>query len=352
MVPEDRTAVPLGDSGRPAGGQRDAPREQQPKKTATIGESATMMTSQVFTSWDPTHSTLWGHQPIKLSHGLHQSPLFSREALAELIQRCPREHYSLIQTGPKGGKRVWREGEIGSFNGEQVMRAIAGGGLWLMMRDVGAIDGSYYDIVDRMFAEVAGHVPGFTTRTHQESLLVSSPDALVPYHADLPGQALIQLVGRKRVYVYPSTPPFITPEQLEDIALFNYELDLPYQPWFDGHARVFDIGPGEMLSWELNAPHRVENLDAFSVSMTVSYTTDQIRRRDVVNLANGLLRHRFGYAPKTRNLNGPSYFAKKVLQKFWRDSRWVKRERSARRPIEFRLDAAEPGGIVEPPKAA
>jgi hypothetical protein len=316
------------------------------------GKGANMTFGTVFTNWDATHSALWGHQPIKLAHELHKSPLFSRPALAELIQRYPRKHYSLIQTGPKDGKRVWREGEIGSFDGEQVMRAIAGGGLWLMMRDVGTIDASYYAMVERMFAEVAARVPGFETRTHQESLLVSSPDAVVPYHADLPGQTLIQLVGRKRVYVYPNTPPFITPEQLEDIAIFNYELDLPYQPWFDNHAKVFDIGPGEMLSWELNAPHRVENLDSFSVSMTVSYTTDHIRRRDVVHLANGLLRHRFGYTPKTRNLGGPSFFAKKVLQKLWRDSGWVARERSARRPTEFRLDATEPGGIVELSQAA
>jgi hypothetical protein len=322
------------------------------RKDCNEGKGVNMTFGTVFPNWDATHSALWGHQPFKLSHELHKSPLFSRDALAELIQHYPREHYSLIQTGPKGGTRVWREGEIGSFNGEQVMCAIAGGGLWLMMRDVGTIDACYYAMVERMLAEVAVKVPGFRMRTHQESLLVSSPDAVVPYHADLPGQALIQLVGRKRVYVYPNTPPFITPEQLEDIAIFDYELDLPYQPWFDDHARVFDIGPGEMLSWELNAPHRVENLDSFSVSMTVSYTTDQIRRRDVVNLANGLLRHRFGYTPRTRNLGGPSFHAKKVLQKLWRDSGWVKRQRSARRPTEFRLDAAVPGAIVELSRAA
>ena len=56
----------------------------------------------------------------------------------------------------------------------------------------------------------------------------------------------------------------------------------------------------------MNAPHRVENLDTFSVSMTISYTNTEIRRAEIVNLANGLLRHRFGYAPKTRNLRGPS----------------------------------------------
>jgi hypothetical protein len=86
--------------------------------------------------------------------------------------------------------------------------------------------------------------------------------------------------------------------------------------------------------------------------MTVSYTNDPIRRAEIVNLANGLLRHRFGYQPKSRNPRGPSYFAKAVLQKLYRDSGWVKRQRQARRPTEFRLDAAAPRKIVDLPKAA
>jgi len=107
-----------------------------------------------------------------------------------------------------------------------------------------------------------------------------------------------------------------------------------------------------MLSWPLNAPHRVENLDTFSVSMTISYSSDEIRRSAAVNFANGLLRHRFGYQPKSRNLRGPSYLTKKVMGRLLRDSGWVRRERSARSPIDFRLDAAEPGKIVDVSKAA
>jgi hypothetical protein len=310
------------------------------------------MADKVFTSWDDTNSALWGHQPIKLAHRLDRSPLFSTEALAKLIERYPREHYSLVQTGARGANRVWREGDIGNLSGRQVMEAIARGGLWLNMRDVAMIDPPYGAMIDRMFEEVAAKVPNFVARNHQESILVSAPDAQVYYHADLPGQSLIQLVGRKRVYVYPNTPPFITPEHLEDIALYNVEVDIPYASWYDRHAKVFDIGPGEMLSWELNAPHRVENLDTFSVSMTVSFSNDLIRRSQIVNLANGLLRHRFGYAPRTRNLRGPYFFAKAVLQKLYRDSGWVRRQRNARRPIEFRLDTASPGEIIDLPRAA
>ena len=235
---------------------------------------------------------------------------------------------------------------------ERIVAFLIGIAKYLDLRPVVQSEYRFDEVSNGMFAEVAAKVPGFEAWNHQQSILISSPDAQVYYHADLPGQALIQIAGRKRVYVYPNTAPFITARHLEDIAVYNVEVDIPYETWYDRHAKVFDIGPGQMLNWELNAPHRVENLDTFSVSMTVSFTNDQIRRNEIVNLANGLLRHRFGYAPKTRNLYGPSYFAKAVMQKLYRDSGWVKRERSARRPTEFRLDAAQPGKIVDLPKAA
>jgi hypothetical protein len=311
-----------------------------------------MTASKVFTNWDDTHSVLWGHHPIQLATEIHKTPLFSRDQLARLIENYPREHYSLVKTGARGADRVWREGDIGDLSGEQVIDAISRGGLWLNMRDVGAVDRRYRELLDGMFEEVGAKVPGFSARDHQESILISSPDAQVYYHFDLPGQAIIQITGRKRVYVYPNTPPFLTPRMLEDVAVYNVEVDIPYESWYDKYAKVFDIGPGQMLNWELNAPHRVENLDTFSVSMTVSYTNDKIRRAEIVNLGNGLLRHRFGYAPKSRNMRGPSYFAKAVLQKLVRDSKWVKRERKARRAIDFRLDAQAPGRIVDLPKAA
>jgi hypothetical protein len=312
-----------------------------------------MTKNKIFSKWDETHSELWTHQPIRLEHEMHTSPAFSINELAKLIEGYPREHYSLVQTGARGASRIWREGDIGNLSGREVIEAISRGGLWLNMRDVGAVDSRYRELVDRMFAEIVARVPGFKTpKGHQESILISSPDAQVYYHADLPGQSLVQIAGRKRVWVYPNSAPFITAEHLEDIALFNVEVDLPYKDWYDGHAKVLDIGPGQMLGWQMNAPHRVENLDTFSVSMTISYTNDEIRRSEIVNLANGLLRHRFGYRPRSRNLRGPSYFAKAVLQKLSRESGWVKRERNARRPIDFQLDAMQPGKIVDLRKAA
>jgi len=310
------------------------------------------MSDRIFSTWDETHSELWGHQPIRLSHGMHKLPEFSMNELARLIEHYPREHYSLVKTGAKGAGRVWREGDIGKLGGAQVIEAISRGGLWLNLRNVTSVDRRYRALVDQMFAEIAPRVKGFAAPRHQAGILISSPDAQVYYHVDLPGQGLIQIAGRKRVYIYPNTPPFIRPEHLEDIALFDVEVDIPYAPWYDRHAQAIDLEPGQMLTWPLNAPHRVENLGVVNVSMTVSYVDDDIRRAEIVNLANGMLRHRFGYRPRSRNLRGPSYVAKAVMQKLLRDGRWVRRQRAARRPIDFRLDETDPGRIVDLPNAA
>ncbi|QPF85900.1 hypothetical protein IC762_06235 [Bradyrhizobium genosp. L] len=310
------------------------------------------MTTGIFTNWDDSHTARWSRQPVQLGHTMHQQPAFSMDDLARLIETYPREHYSLIKTGAQGSSRVWREGEIGRLSGHQVIEAISRGGLWLNLRNVTAVDRRVRDMVDRMFAEVAAKVPGFDAPTHQAGILISSPDAQVYYHADLPGQGLVQIAGRKRVYIYPNSAPFIRPEHLENIALFDVEVDIPYEPWYDRHAKIIDLEPGQMLNWPLNAPHRVENLGTVNISMTISYVNEEIRRAQILHLANGMLRHRFGYAPRSRSIRGPSFFIKQVMQKLLRDGKWVKRERAARRPIDFRLDEADLGKIVDLPKVA
>ena len=73
--------------------------------------------------------------------------------------------------------------------------------------------------------------------------------------------------------------------------------------------------------------------------MTVSFSTVESRRREVLHLANGLLRHRFGVAPQSRRIEGLGFAAKRVLEKLLRDSGWVQQQRAMRRKVEFKLQA-------------
>ncbi|MEQ1573281.1 MAG: hypothetical protein ABL993_03465 [Vicinamibacterales bacterium] len=301
----------------------------------------------ILAGWDDAHSQLWGRQPIRLAHQLHQSPLFTTEKLARLIERYPREHYSLVLSGGVDGDRVWREGEIGALSGDQVLSAIAAGRFWLNLRNVDHVDARYGAVLDELCAEIGAKVPHFAAATRGAGILISSPRTKVYYHVDLPAQMLIQIVGHKRVYVYPATPPFVTPEDLESIALFDVEVDITPESWFDDHAAAFDFEPGQLLSWPLNAPHRVENLDDVNVSMTVSYADRDIRYRQVVSRANGILRHRCGYQPRSRATSGVSFWTKALMQEVLRHGPWVKRRRRERRAVDFRLDAEVPGRIVD-----
>lgn len=305
------------------------------------------LAEQIFPRWTDTHSAVWGHQPLKLDHSLHLSPLFSMAALSELIDRYPREHYSLIHMGGRGGRRFWREGDIAGMKGSEVIDWIKNGRMWLNLRNVKNVDRNYADLLNAAYEEIALRAPGAPMFDTKMGILISSPLAQVYYHADLPGQALWQIHGKKRLYLYPRSHPFLRPEDLENIALFGVEVDMPYQAWYDDFAQVFELEAGNMAHWPLNAPHRVENLDCLNVSVTTEHWTRDIQRRHKVNVANGLMRHALGITPKSRAIAGPGYWSKAVMQAVLRRSNWVKSQRAKRREIAFKLDPMTPGGIVE-----
>ena len=125
-----------------------------------------------------------------------------------------------------------------------------------------------------------------------------------------------------------------------------------YEPDFDRHAKVFEIAGGDMLHWPLNAPHRVENLDCLNVSMTMEYWTEAIRRRQMINMANAILRHKIGIKPRSLETSGPGFWAKAALQAGVKRSGLLKKARKSRRPIEFRLDRTHPGRVIDIAEAA
>ena len=305
------------------------------------------MSDTVFAPWTEDDRSLWGHVPQTLRHNLHRHELFTREALADLISRYPRSRYSLIHMGAQGERRFWKEGDIGGLSGAQVIDWIENGRLWINLREVNEVDPRYAAVLDRAYAEIESNAGIQSTFNRNMGILISSPRAQVYYHCDLFGQALWQISGRKRVYVYPNHPPFLTQSQLEDIAVFGVEVDLAYKPAFENYARCLELEAGQMAHWPLNGPHRVENLDMLNVSVTTEHMTSWILRRHRALLANGLMRHRFGVAFSGTETAGPAYWTKALAQGVLRRGRWLASKRAAKRLIEFKLDARRIGGVTD-----
>ena len=300
----------------------------------------------VFSQWEPKHASLWGTQPLCLEQNLHCSPLFSRAALGALIEAYPPEMYNLVQMGVQGDRKLWRYGSIGEATGAQVIEAIAAGRLWINLLRVNEVDHRYRELLDGIFAEVEARVPGYATFSRINGILISSPRAQVYYHFDSSGQSLWQIEGTKRVYLYPPVSPFLTPESLEHVALNRDEVGVKYEPWFDDHATVYELRPGQMMHWPLNSPHRVENQDCLSISMTAEYYTRDIRRKQMVNVANGLLREKLGINPG-RNISGAGFWSKAVVQAGVRRLRLLEGERKKTHQLTFKLDPLHPGQIID-----
>ena len=315
------------------------------------------MHAKLLSPWAADDCAGWNQRPLRLAHQLHTASVFQDDALAALIEHYPRSDYALVLTDltKDATKRAdekhvnprWREGDLNGTPGRQVIDAIRTGNLWLNLRQAHLHSANCAQFLQQVYTEIGAQVPGFEASALKMGILISSPLAQVHYHCDLPGQLLWQISGTKRVWVYPPTAPFLQAEWLEDIAYTGFEFSLVYDPAFDRSALVFDLAPGQLLSWPLNSPHRVENADCMNISVTTEHWTTANRRAQKLHLANAVLRHRLGWQAGTRRLAGPAYWAKVALQAAWRRSPWALATQRALRPIEFKLAPHLPLGYVE-----
>ena len=309
------------------------------------------MQEAIISDWKPEYASQYGNELLLLKHRLHESELFSKEALGELIDRYPNEHYGLNTMGYDPENPVWREGTIDGFSGEEVIHAIENGRMWLNLRSVEKVDDRYGRLLNDMFAEFEDRVPALSTFKRKLGVLISSPQVQVFYHADIPGQSLWQIHGEKRVYIYPNIEPFLQQRDLETVILGETEEEIPYERWYDKAAQIHDLQPGQMAHWPLNCPHRVENKDGLSISLTTEHWTSDIRKSYAVNFANGVLRRQFGMNTLSNSIQGPMVYPKAALAVAWRKLN-LNSSRRFMPMIDFTIDPNARTGIADIPAYA
>jgi hypothetical protein len=303
-------------------------------------------TASIFTDWQPRFTELFGRHTVNVGHRLHESPLFDDDALAQLIERAPPGSYHVNTMDPTThDPRTRKEGQIKGLSGHEVLDAVRQGRIWILLRDPGASDPAYNELLRQIYDEIEQRVPGQRTYKQKMQVLISSPKIQVYYHCDIPGQTLWQVRGVKRVYVYPNSAPFLPQDALERIILGEaHEISLTYESWFDDHAEVMDLEPGRMSHWPLNCPHRIVNGDMMNVSFTTEHWTDELRNHYAVNYANGVLRRRLGAQRLPQITSGPSLWAKMGLAAAYKKSGLAK-QRQRKKRIEFEVDPRAPHSV-------
>jgi hypothetical protein len=305
------------------------------------------------TDWKEHHAKLFGEHTLRLKHRLDESPLLQDDALARLIEATPPEHCYINTMDRKAhNPRTRREGALKGLSGAEALQAVRSGNIWINIHKPDITDPGYRDVLDAIFTEFEGRVPGLKTYKRSMTLLISSPKVQVYYHCDVPGQMLWQIRGTKNVYVYPNVAPFLSHADMEKIILGEaHETGMPYQPWYDEHAQCIELKAGEMLYWPLNCPHRVVNQDCLNVSVTTEHWTDELRNVYAANFANGLIRRRFPNRNLSRATSGPAFWGKLALAGIYK-SAGLQKGRQRKRLIDFAVDPAAPESIRDIPSYA
>ena len=301
----------------------------------------------MITDWTDKKAKAFGHENLAFTHDLAERPQFSDEGLASLLDRYPREKLGVFTMGEDPvAWSTWRRGAAGDLSGEALLEAAKAGRIWLNLRETNLYLSDYKALSEEIFADKAAHAPGLRTFKRDLGVLISSANAQVFYHLDVPLVSLWQIRGEKTVWVYPVAAPYVEQEALEAIVLRETAEQFAFDPAWDAGAQRYDLTPGGMVTWCQNAPHRIENGPMLNVSLSLEFMTPQALMRANVIYANGLLRRRLGAHPKVEAGLSPISLSKLVVARGAKALGLVKANPRVL-PTTFHLDAARPGQLIE-----
>ncbi len=301
----------------------------------------------VITDWTAAKAAAFARDTLGFTHDLHQRPLFDDEGLARLLDEYPRDKLGVFTMGEDPvAWTTWRRGSAGNLSGDKLLEAAQAGRIWLNLREANRYLPAYAELGREIFAEKEARVPGLKTFKHDLGMLISSANAQVFYHLDVPLVSLWQLRGQKRVWVYPVAEPYVPASALEGVVLRETAEQFAFNPEWDKGAEVFDLTPGKMVTWKQNAPHRIENGPMLNVSLSIEFMTPPALMRANILYANGLLRRRLGADPKVQSAFSPIGFSKLAMA---RGAKALNLQKPNPRvlPTTFKLDAAQPGVLLD-----
>ena len=238
-------------------------------------------------NWTPEQAERMENAIFVAQHRLHELDLFNDSQLVDLIDRHPRRDLGINTMGSDPERHdQWQEGRAGGLDAGELFEAAQRGRIWLNLRRVMDHHAEYAHLVDSLYGQLESACPGLSTFNRSANMLISSPEAIVYYHVDCPINMLWHLRGTKRVWAYPLESGIVSDETIEGVLCGEKSEELEFRREWDALAVVYDLNPGEMVTWPQHTPHRVVNTGGLNVSLSTEHMTRRGARRNNVFLAN------------------------------------------------------------------
>ncbi|MBC7690579.1 MAG: cupin-like domain-containing protein [Methylotenera sp.] len=246
-------------------------------------------------------------------HSLAKHPLLQMPRLLELALQLPPEqlrYYSGCQIPVTQNFETVAKTYPNGLSLEETLRHMETAGSYVFLRKVHTHP-LYRDLMNEVVEDIEalihkssiGAIAGKKVKPQVERaeawVFISSPGAVTPYHRDHESNFLLQISGKKNVNVWNPLDRSVCPEEESEFLHGEHSLEKTlYGPDYQPKAIVYELSAGQGAFMPFTAPHWVKNGDEVSISMSITYHTQETDRIRNIYRMNHALRKR-GMTPNT-----------------------------------------------------
>jgi hypothetical protein len=251
--------------------------------------------------------------PFGLRHHFTDSPLLTLPKLAELVRELPRDQLE-YNSGKAAISQKPETTPTIDLEPEEIVRNIESAGAWMVLKNVG-MQPAYQKIIEDALMEVA-RLRGFRTLKDagfedlRAFIFVSSAQSTTPFHADADENFFFQIHGEKLFHVYDNRDQSIASDEALEGTMRHR--NLPYDPAFEAKCTTYRLHPGDGVFVPYHWPHWVRTADSHSISLSLTWKSPQVRRRNDILTVNAMLRD-LGLPQRAPGLNPALDAAKLAL---------------------------------------
>ena len=246
--------------------------------------------------FEPTDASaltqLFPDLPFGLRHRFAGNPLLTLPRLAELVRELPRDRIE-YNSGKAEISQNPETTPIVDLDPEAVVRNIETAGAWLVLKHVEQHP-AYRKLIEDALMEVARmrgadslQDAGF--EDIRGFIFVSSAHSTTPFHADSDENFFFQIHGDKFFHVYDNRDRSIASEEALESCVVKHR-NLPYEAKFDAKCTTYKLAPGDGVFVPYQWPHWVRTSDSYSISLSLTWKSNEVRRRNDIFTVNSMLR--------------------------------------------------------------
>jgi len=216
--------------------------------------------------------TLYPAIPGKLAHLLVDHPLLTLDALAALAERLPA---GSIEYNP-GQLPIGIAPEdvpAPRLGVTETIRNIGQSGSWVALKRIEQAP-EYRALLHDILSELRERIEARTGAMLQLEgfVFITSPGSVTPFHFDPEHNILLQVMGSKTMTLFAADDEALfAPAVHEAFHVGAHHRNLPWRDEFTARGEAITIAPGEAIHVPVKAPHWVQNGDAPSVSLSVTW---------------------------------------------------------------------------------